>query len=76
MAVDPEIDGTQPSSASRRREKAEARGTAGEATCRQRLTAARAANGCGGLGVRLGGVVLDGEAHGVGGEQQRIHGMS
>ena len=50
VAVDQEIDGAQPSSASRRREEAEARGTAGGATCRRGASAA--------------GVVVDGEGPG------------
>ena len=74
MAVDHEIDGTQLSSASRRREKAEARGTAGEATCRRRSSAARVANDRGGLGKLAGEVADPGVVRIVGGEQLRFHG--
>ena len=63
MAVDQQIDGSQPSSTSRRVEKQGQRGTAGEATCRRRLTAARAAIGGGGWSVQQqgGGGVAGGE---------------
>ena len=69
MAVDLEIDGTQPSCSPRRRERAGARGTAGEATCRRRASAARVVVDGGGLGLRLGGVMLAGSGRVVGGEQ-------
>ena len=65
VGVDLAIDGSRPSSASRRREKQGQRGD-GRGSY---LPAARVGVGCGCLGVRLGGVVLVGEAPGVGGEQ-------
>ena len=47
MAVDQQIDGSQPSSPSRQAESREREGAAGEGTCRRGASAVRAANGCG-----------------------------
>ena len=68
MAVDLEIDGTQPSCSPRRRERAGARGTAGEATCRRRASTARVGVDGGDSGKLLGGLVLAGSGRCVGGE--------
>ena len=76
VAVDREIDGSQPSSISRRGTDKGEIGEARGATCRRQSSAARVENDCGGSRKRAGGVVLAGDAPGVGGDPLLLRGRA